>query len=161
MDARFWDADRGGYFNSAAGAADIVVRLKEDYDGAEPAASSLAALNLLRLAGLLHQAERRERGRRTLAAFRTQWEASPQAMPQLLCAVELALEPPRHVILTGEPGGADFEALAAVLHERLGQARPAVAGKGAAAYVCEEFTCRRPATSPSELRAILGGTPPV
>jgi uncharacterized protein YyaL (SSP411 family) len=190
MDARFWDADRGGYFNSAAGAADIVVRLKEDYDGAEPAASSLAALNLLRLAGLLHQPERRERGRKTLAAFRTQWEASPQAMPQLLCAVELALEPPRHVVLTGEPGGADFEALAAVLHERLGpsravvaldapdgarawwtarapwlaglgRARPAVAGKGAVAYVCEEFTCRIPATSPSELRAILGGTPPV
>jgi uncharacterized protein YyaL (SSP411 family) len=184
MDTRFWDADRGGYFNSAAGAADIVVRLKEDYDGAEPAASSLAALNLLRLAGLLHQPARRERGRRTLAAFRTQWEASPHAMPQMLCAVELALEPPRHVVLTGEPGRADFEALAAVLHERLGPSRAIVAldapagarawwtarapwlaglggaGGGAAAYVCEEFTCRTPAASPEELRAILAAPAP-
>jgi uncharacterized protein YyaL (SSP411 family) len=157
----------------------------------------VAALNLLRLAGLLHQPARREQGRRTLAAFRTQWEASPQAMPQMLCAVELALEPPRHVVLTGEPGRADFEALAAVLHERLGPSRAILAldapggarawwtarapwlgglgrageggfvsagaaagaaGGGAAAYVCEEFTCRIPAASPDALRAVLAGS---
>lgn len=179
MDQRFWDGDRGGYFNSPAGAPDIVVRLKEDYDGAEPAASSIAALNLLRLAALLHEPARRDRARRTLAAFRGQWEERPQAMPQLLCALELALEPPRHVVLTGEPGRADFEALAAVVHERLGPSRallaldaaggarawwasraPWLAQMGAAetraaAYVCEEFTCRAPATTPEELRALL------
>jgi uncharacterized protein YyaL (SSP411 family) len=43
---------KGGYFNSAAGAADVVVRLKEDYDGAEPAATSAAAMNLFRLSAL-------------------------------------------------------------------------------------------------------------
>jgi uncharacterized protein YyaL (SSP411 family) len=179
MDQRFWDGDRGGYFNSPAGAPDIVVRLKEDYDGAEPAASSVAALNLLRLAALLHEPARRDRARRTLAAFRGQWEETPQAMPQLLCALELALEPPRHVVLTGEPGRPDFEALAAVVHERLGPSRallaldapggarawwasraPWLAQMGAAetraaAYVCEEFTCRAPATTPEELRALL------
>jgi hypothetical protein len=31
----------------------VLLRLKEDYDGAEPAASSVAAANLLRLAALL------------------------------------------------------------------------------------------------------------
>ncbi|HEY5227762.1 MAG TPA: thioredoxin domain-containing protein, partial [Opitutaceae bacterium] len=46
MDGLFWDDARGGYFNSAAGAEDVVVRLKEDYDGAEPAATSTAAMNL-------------------------------------------------------------------------------------------------------------------
>ena len=43
MDVRFWDAERGGYFTSQAGDPHIVLRLKESYDGAEPAASSVAA----------------------------------------------------------------------------------------------------------------------
>ena len=33
MDGLFFDAERGGYFNSQAGDANLVVRLKEDYDG--------------------------------------------------------------------------------------------------------------------------------
>jgi hypothetical protein len=180
MDGLFWDDARGGYFNSAAGAADVVVRLKEDYDGAEPAASSTAAMNLFRLSSLTGDASLRERGRRTIAAFRGRWEEAPHAMPQLLCAFEAALEPPRHVVLTGKPGSGDFEALAAVVHGRLGPLRTLIALDGSAgsraefsarapwlarmgegdpratAYVCEEFVCRAPARTPYELRRILG-----
>ena len=180
MDAQFWDAERGGYFNSAADASDVVVRLKEDYDGAEPAASSAAALNLFRLSSLLGDDALRERGRRLIAAFRGRWEAFPHALPQLLCAFESALEAPRHVVLSGSPGTPGFEALVRVLHERLGPRRTVVAldaspgaralfserspwlaqmgaGDGAAtAYVCEEFVCRAPARSAAELRAALG-----
>jgi len=178
MDARFWDSERGGYFNSPVGAADIVVRLKEDYDGAEPAASSVAALNLLRLSGLLGDDALRERGRRVVAAFRGVWERTPHAMPEMLCALEPALEPPRHLVLTGDPATADFAALRAVLHERLGPRRAVVAldAPGArawfsarapwlremglpagrpTAFLCEEYTCRSPVTSPEELRTLL------
>lgn len=40
----------GGYFSAAEGDSSILLRLKEDYDGAEPAASSIAAVNLFKLA---------------------------------------------------------------------------------------------------------------
>lgn len=43
----------GGYFQTSGTDASVLLRLKEDYDGAEPAASSVAALNLMRLAALL------------------------------------------------------------------------------------------------------------
>ena len=56
MDELFWD-ERGGYFNSAAGAEDLVLRLKDDYDGAEPAPSSAAVMNLLRLGAVFESAE--------------------------------------------------------------------------------------------------------
>ena len=72
MDELFWDDERGGYFNSAVHDASIVLRLKEDYDGAEPAPSSVAAMNLLRLGGLGHDERWRERGRKTIDAFRGQ-----------------------------------------------------------------------------------------
>ena len=179
MDRNFWDAEKGGYFNSAAGAPDVVVRLKEDYDGAEPAASSSAAINLFRLSSLNGDESLRERGRRTIAAFRGRWEEAPHAMPQLLCAFEHALEPPRHVVLTGNPASPEFAALAAVVHGRLGPRRVLIAldapgardwfasrltwlaAMGAAdgvptAYVCEEFVCRAPAHSQAELRKALG-----
>ncbi|MEO6245179.1 MAG: thioredoxin domain-containing protein, partial [Opitutaceae bacterium] len=178
MDELFWDAERGGYFNSAAGDASIVLRLKEDYDGAEPAPSSVAAMSLLRLAALLPDDERHQRGLRTIEAFRPQWSRTAHAMPQLLCALELALEPPRHVVLAGDPAAEDFRALAAVLHETIGPRRTVLAADGGAgqawlaerapwladmtplggratAYVCEEFACQAPVTSPEELRRTL------
>ena len=40
----------GGYFSVAEGDPSILLRQKEDYDGAEPAPSSIAAANLFRLA---------------------------------------------------------------------------------------------------------------
>ncbi len=170
MDELFWDEAQGGYFNSAAGDAHLVLRLKEDYDGAEPAPSSVAALNLLRLAAIFHDDARRERGRQCVEAFRAQWSRAPHAMPQMLCALELALEAPRHVVLAGDPAAADFHALAAVLHERLGPRRtmlragPEVPWTSAmmpvdgraAAFVCEEYTCQMPVVDAAELRRRLG-----
>jgi uncharacterized protein YyaL (SSP411 family) len=179
MDARFWDESGGGYFNSQSGDASIVLRLKEDYDGAEPAPSSVAASNLLRLSAMLNDPELGRRAIRTIDAFRSQWMANPQAMPAMLCAVGLALEPSRQVVIVGDPSTADFRALADVLHERLGPRRALLAitseadrawlgGRApwiaemkmfenrATAYVCEQFTCQAPVNEPAALRVQLG-----
>ncbi|MBP6507407.1 MAG: thioredoxin domain-containing protein [Opitutaceae bacterium] len=180
MDREFWDEVGGGYFNSRADDASLVLRLKEDYDGAEPAPGSVAAMNLLRLEAMLgHESGAwRAQALRTIESLRPQWSKAPQALPQLLCAVELALEPPRHVVLAGDPAAADFRALAAVLQERLGPHRVLLAADGgagqrwlaerapwlaemrpihgrAAAYLCENFTCQSPVTEPAALRELL------
>jgi uncharacterized protein YyaL (SSP411 family) len=123
MDELFFDTVHGGYFNSRVDDPNLVLRLREDYDGAEPAPSSVAALNLLRLAAMLHREDFRERGRRTIEAFRAQWLGASPALPQMLCALELVLQPPPQVVLAGDPGADDFRALAAVLHERPGPRR--------------------------------------
>jgi len=178
MDERFWDEARGGYFNSAAGAPSIVLRLKEDYDGAEPAPSSVAAMNLLRLAAMLNHEALAQRGRRAVEAFHAQWSGTSQALPAMLCALALALEPSRQVVLVGDPAREDFQALGAVLQERLGPRRSVLAITGeadrawwtqrapwlaemkaidgqATAYLCEHFTCQAPVTQPEELRRLL------
>jgi len=179
MDELFWDEAGGGYFNSAAGATDIVLRLKEDYDGAEPTPSSIAALNLLRLAGIFSQDKGyRLRALRTLEAFRPHWLESPHALPQMLCALELALEPPRHLMLAGNPASGSFRALADAAQEKLGHRRIVLALDGGAgqawlarsapwladmhpvngqatAYLCQEFSCQAPVTTAEELRKSL------
>jgi len=179
MDARFWDEAAGGYFNSAADDPSLVLRLKEDYDGAEPAPSSLAALNLLRLGALLGKdAGFRERGVRTIEAFRGRWERAPHAVPQLLCAFELGLESPRLVVLAGDPADPAFQSLAAVVAESFGPRRNVLAADGRegqrwlaerspwlaelrppggrpAAFVCEDEHCLPPVADPAALRELL------
>ena len=201
MDGLFQDAERGGYFNSRADDLTVIVRLKEDYDGAEPAPNSVAAMNLIRLDWMLgdsggiqnpesriqkEETDYRARALRTIEALRSQWSRLPQALPQMLCAVELALAEPRTVVLAGDPRSAEFRAMAAVLHEKLGPRRAILAADGpfdklraggagqawlagrkpylaemkpadghVTAYVCENFTCRAPVSSPDELRKLL------
>ncbi len=178
MDGLFEDPVRGGYFNSRADDPNVIVRLKEDHDGAEPSANSVAALNLLRLDWMLGLAGARERAVKTIEALRPQWTAMPQGLPQLLCAIELVVDAPRTVVLAGDPVAADFQALAAVLDEPLGPRRVLLGADGgtgqrwlaakrpylaemkpvggrATAYVCENFACQAPATTPAELRAQL------
>ena len=52
MDELVWDAAEGGWFSTTGKDPSVLLRLKDDYDGAEPAASSVAALNTLTLAHL-------------------------------------------------------------------------------------------------------------
>lgn len=178
MDRLFWDDAAGGYFNSAAGDAAIILRLKDDYDGAEPAPNSTTALNLYRLAWMLGDDAFAQRARQTLVALQPRWSAHPHAMPHLLGALEYALHPPRTVVLAGDaraPGFADLLGALrarpglrlAVLHadggagqawlaERLPHLRSVGPVQGRpAAYVCEHFRCRPPVTKQEELALAL------
>ena len=185
MDELFWDAEDGGYFNSRADDPTVIVRLKEDYDGAEPAPNSIALMNLMRWDAMLGLKGTREKALRVIGAMERQWHRAPQALPQLLCGFELALTEPRTVVIAGDPDSADFKALVAVLHERLSLRRSLLAidpsfngdvgrqwlaahrsylaemkpvdGK-ATAYVCENFTCKPPVIQPADLRDLLAQT---
>lgn len=46
QDRLFWDNDRGGYYYSKENAPNVIIRLKDDHDGAEPCGNSVAARNL-------------------------------------------------------------------------------------------------------------------
>ena len=107
----FWDEEGGGYYNSPAGDPSVLVRMKEDYDGAEPAPSSVAASNLIRLGRMLGRPDLEERGRRTIEAFAAQWSRLPQAMPQMLIALGQAVHPSQEIVLNGSNGDPAFVAL--------------------------------------------------
>jgi uncharacterized protein YyaL (SSP411 family) len=198
MDELFWDdgggtesSRAGGYFNSRADDPTVIVRMKEDYDGAEPAPNSVAALNLLRLDWMLGTGPAagfagglatpyRDRALQTIESLRSQWERVPHALPQLLCALELALGESRSVVLAGDPQNAGFASMVTVLHEELGPRRAILGVDGAeaqrwlttrkpylaamvplqgraTAYVCENYACQAPASTPAELKQRLAG----
>jgi uncharacterized protein YyaL (SSP411 family) len=178
LDELFLDPGNGGYFSARLGDQSIVVRLKEDHDGAEPAASSLAARNGLRLARMLDDAQSAARATETMRAFAGQLRAMPTSMPAMLDALLLSMSEPRQIVIAGPPGDPATQALANIarqlaapgaailyadagpsqawLAERIQFIRTStpVAGKPAA-YVCENFTCRLPITDADELRIAL------
>jgi uncharacterized protein YyaL (SSP411 family) len=170
----FWDEKQGGYFSTTGRDPKILVRMKEDHDGAEPSPSSTAAVNLLRLAYMLDKSDWRDMAEKTIHSFDGQLERAPSAMPQMLVALDWLRSKPKQIVIAGKPGAPDT---AAMLHEVRRHFIPtkvlilADGGAGqqffsdrvafmetvvpvreqATAYVCENFVCQLPTT---ELKAV-------
>jgi len=182
FDAQFLDATNGGYFTVTGRDPSILFRMKEDNDSAEPAASSIGALNLARLGAMRSDAQLLTRAKQTISAFASQLTNFPSALPQMLVAVDFLQGSPRQIVIAGAKddqrthslraevrrhflprsihlladGGAGQKFLsetnAALLAMKPLNGKPAV-------YVCENFTCRAPVTDPHELAQILTQQP--
>src|SRR5438445_4563117 len=73
----FEDREHGGFFSTAAGDATLLMRMKDDYDGAEPSGNSIAILNLLRLAQMTDRKDFRDRAEKAVHAFARRVAAIP------------------------------------------------------------------------------------
>jgi uncharacterized protein YyaL (SSP411 family) len=174
----FEDRGKGGFFSSGADDPSLVMRVKEDYDGAEPSGNSVAVMNLLRLSQITNRAGFRESAERALSAFAPRLAVAPVALPQMLVACEFFLGEPRQIILVGEPSGADTQALLRTLYSRfvpnrivllvdseptrrgLAAGIPSVASMEkldgrASAYVCRNYTCQLPVSEPERLAELI------
>jgi uncharacterized protein len=170
----FGDREHGGFFNSADGQSDLVIRMKEDYDGAEPGGNSVALLNLLRLAQLTDRDDFRGAAERLLAAFAPRLAAAPVALPYMLAACEFRSGYPRQIVLVGE----DLSPLSRALYQRFvpnkvvhgvtsDDARrqlaawvPAIEDMRdlngrATAYVCRNYACQLPVNGVDEFLGLL------
>jgi uncharacterized protein YyaL (SSP411 family) len=162
----FEDRESGGFFSTSGDDPNLVMRIKDDYDGAEPSGNALAALDLLRLASVTGNTAFRESADRALQAFARKMSDQPAGLPQMLVAWEWASGKPVQVIFAGEPDDSGLKAMhSAVLrrffpHRVLAMANdtptgfPAVDGL-ATAYLCENFTCRLPQNNPKEFESSL------
>ncbi len=177
QDASFWDEADGGYFSTRANADHLLARMKEDYDGAEPAANSVAAMNLVRLWQLLERDEWRARADATFRALSGRVARSGAAVPQLVSALDFRHAASKQIVIAGRPEAEDTRALLRLVHSRFipnkvmalvddGPRRSSVVrlvpfldgmvarnGK-ATIYVCENYVCRLP-TSDRETAAQL------
>jgi uncharacterized protein YyaL (SSP411 family) len=150
MVERFADPE-GGFFSSAS--PDLVLRIKEDYDGAEPSGNSLAVEALVRLARLTGDASLEEPARRALEAFGSRLESQPSALPRMLCSWMLYSAPEQRIEFRG--------AAAALIREAFRRFLPFTTFLWAeregdpSATVCSGMVCRPPVSTVAELRALL------
>ncbi|MGD1069315.1 MAG: thioredoxin domain-containing protein [Bryobacteraceae bacterium] len=162
------DTESGGFYASAQADAARLMRLKDDYDGAEPSGNSVALMNLLRLHRITGRPDLEASARRLIGAFHKRVEGAPYAMPQMLCAFEYDVAPRREIVWAGAAGGEmlrmlwrDFDPNRILLHAapELAAYQPAMgempAGGDATVYICENFICNAPARNTEELARLL------
>ena len=152
------DMEGGGFYASAQADAAALMRVKDDYDGAEPGGNSVALSNLLRLARLTGDVVYENSARRLIAAYNARVSKVPQAVPQMMCAIELDHAPSREIVVAGdltiavrEELWGKFDPFRVVLKAGGETAvfRPEVAAMSSppgrtAIYICENFVCREP-----------------
>ena len=177
QDELFWDEKDGAWFSTTGTDPSVLLRLKEDYDGAEPAASSVATLNVLVLSHLTGDDRYRHKAERTLARYGPRAGAAGRVIPMMMCALSHWHAPSMQVVVVG---GQNADAARRLQQEiaahylpfavhipvdpdrnqqALKDLLPFVDGMqphgGGAVYVCREFTCQQPVSAVDALRAEL------
>ncbi|XP_078510561.1 spermatogenesis-associated protein 20 isoform X2 [Lissotriton helveticus] len=87
QDQLFWDTDGFGYFSSDPSDGSIILRLKDDQDGAEPSGNSIAAMNLLRAAAYTRNSDWIKKAEKLLTAFSERLLKIPVSLPEMARAV--------------------------------------------------------------------------
>jgi uncharacterized protein len=176
----FEDKSHGGFFTTAESDPALLLRMKEDYDGAEPSANSVTVLNLLRLAQMTDNKAWQLSAEAALKAFADRLHKEPGAMPQMLVALDFSLGKPKQIVIAGKREAEDTKAMLKAAHEGyhpnqillladgaegqralggylefLRDLQP-VDGK-ATGFVCENYTCHLPTTNLNEFRKQLSG----
>ena len=169
MIAKFYDAENGGFWQSAAGAKDLILRVKDDYDGAEPSGNAVATLALLKLAAITGREDFKRPAEATLRLFAHRLQHFPQAMPFMLHALDFSLQEPGRVVIAGDSNSPRACELLHAAHSAyqpnrvmLGNtgaveefARTLPAKNGPVVYLCTGNSCQPPMQDAAKVGEIL------
>ncbi|HEV2065655.1 MAG TPA: thioredoxin domain-containing protein [Thermomicrobiales bacterium] len=160
-----------GFYDTSDFHDDLVVRPRDLQDGAIACGNSLAADVLLTMGAYRGAIGIEDDVRRMLAALARPMAEHPTAFGRWLSVLERLLQGTRELVLAG-PASDDRAALLKTFARRyepfvvLGYAadnpafpmladRPLPQGAYAAAYLCHDFTCLAPVTTPDDLPRLL------
>ncbi len=156
--AKFYDAANGGFWQSLAGTNDLILRVKDDYDGAEPSGNSVATRALLKLAGITGREDFKHAAEMTLQLFAHRLQSQPASLAFMLNALDFWLDEPRRIVIAGKSESVEFQNLLHAAHSvyqpnkivlgNLGAVEPfaktLTSKNDATAFVCTGNACQPP-----------------
>ncbi len=171
----FSDPERGGLFTTSKNHESLIARPRDGHDGAIPSANAIACQVLTRLAQHTGRAHLQEQAQSITEAFSSQIKRSPRAYCGLLTALDSLLVPAIEIILSGNPESASWSEMAETLGKRylpyriearitresdLHEASALTRNRFSPdeptrAYVCKDFSCKKPAESLADLVELL------
>lgn len=120
QDELFLDREGGGYFNTPGEDPSVLLRVKEDHDGAEPSGNSVSAINLIRLASMMTGSKSeyyRQNAEHLLAVFESRLKDMAMAVPLMCCAADMISVPShKQVVLVGHKSSLEFDKMLAAAH---------------------------------------------
>lgn len=181
---KFWDADRGGFFDRPRGAPPLgqgwEIPRKPFQDSPTPAGNPVAAMVLDRLASYTLNQDYRRKARQALEAFAGLADSYGLFAATYGLAALLHARQPLEVVIVGARNDARTQALTRAAQDtfRFGKAvlqydpqelsaerlpsglaatLPRLRGDGPVGLVCVNQTCQPPMTRPEELAAAIAG----
>jgi len=172
---RFWDKDKGYFYDTAQGEETVLVRPRNIYDNALPSGSSAAAFVLIQLARLTDNKEYEEVAASAIRSVHNSMLRYPPGFGHWFCALDLYLSNPLEIAVIGHPEDSATKSLVRVINERylpnkvlavknpdepaqmdipLLRDRTMIENKPTV-YVCENHVCKMPVTKPDALAALL------
>ena len=173
QDELFADPVEGGWFSTTGRDDTVLLRLKEDYDGAEPSATSVTVMNLLTLSHLTNETTFEESIEKALGLFASRIQQGARTVPMMMAALSTYHAGITQIVFAGEefadvlrrrylPFAITIPIVDAEGVRRSGLTKllpwtepMATRPNQSVAYVCRNFTCEAPVTSPRELEAKL------
>jgi hypothetical protein len=174
----FWDKKNGGYYFTPYDGEDLIIREKENYDGAIPSGNSVAMLNLVRLSRLTGNAQLEAQAVDISRALASYVGRVPMGHTQFMMALGFLLYPSYEIVIAGSPKTDDTERMlsglrkhflpnAVILLRPPGDESSDIVDMApftkelkpvkdtATAYVCTDFSCHSPTTDVNEMLRLL------
>jgi len=169
MLAKFYDREAGGFWQAPPDSSDLIIRVKEDYDGAEPSGNSVAILSLFKLGAITDRKDFREAAEKSLRLFAHRLHQLPQAVPYLLLGLDYWLEEPKRAVIVGDPTAPPTRALIHAVHSVYQPSKVVLGNVGPVepfartlptkdapvVFLCTGTSCQPPTSTVETLRAML------
>jgi len=178
QDELFWDDAAGGWYSTTGEDPSVILRMKDDYDGAEPSATSVSVGNLIVFAHLTGDADWRARVERTFRGAAGRIDGGGRSVPMMLAGLSAWHAGVQQIAIVGRAGEAARDALEQAVsgrylpfavvvpvepgerQRRLAASAPFVGAMRAldgraTAYVCRDFACQAPTSDPGGLLQAL------
>ncbi|MEE3004816.1 MAG: thioredoxin domain-containing protein [Chloroflexota bacterium] len=169
----FWDDGVGGFYDTGADHDQLVVRPRDVLDNAQPCGGSVATDLLLKLAVITGNEEYRVKAATPLGTLKELMGRAPAGTGHWLAALDFHVSTPKELVIIGPRSDAATVALLQTINGKfhpnrvlvgadeqgehklpLLESRGMIDGKPTA-YVCENYACQLPVTTPEELAAQL------
>jgi uncharacterized protein YyaL (SSP411 family) len=170
---QFHDSENGGFFQTGIDHEVLVTRRKDYIDNAIPSGNSMTVELLLRLAVLVENEQYRREATRVLLTLKGAMGQQPTGFGRLLTALNALLQPSQEIAIVGNLNDPATQALLAEVRRRYlpttvlalkqpdeESMLPLFADRGLvnnqpAAYVCENYACKLPVTTPEALGELV------
>jgi uncharacterized protein YyaL (SSP411 family) len=114
----FWDQEGYGFFSTTADAPDLLLRLKDGLDNAEPGTNGVSSANLYRLSSFLENEEYAALAKRTCEAFEAEVEQHPFLFSSMMGSIVAGKLGVKSIVVVGE--GEQVEAALSRWRRRVG-----------------------------------------
>lgn len=169
----FWD-ERGAFYFTAEDSEPLIVRPREAFDNALPSGNAVALMNLVRLFLMTGRTDYAERAEALIRFFSGPVKQQPPIFTGMLLGIDLYFGPTYALVLVGAPEDPQLQAMQCEVQrrylprkvmllkrpgeagERLARLAPFVATQTArngrpTAYLCYDYQCAEPVTTPEAL----------